>query len=118
MRLAKKNAGVWQRPVHETWNITGRIGELSQPLLHYPHPDVAQFITDINWYSTLNAHYLYSQKVHVSWWHILAYPKAKFFVDYIWYRGFLDGTAGVVVALMMSFHSFLTRAKLWLLWHS
>ena len=48
---------------------------------------------------------------------IIAYPAAKFFIDYFWFLGFLDGTAGAVVALMMSFHSFLTRAKLWLLWH-
>ncbi len=118
LRLAKKNAGKWDRTVHEVWNISGMTGELSQPLCHFPHPDVAQFINDINHYSTLNARYLHSKNVPVFWWHIIAYPGAKFFIDYIWYLGFLDGTAGVVVACMMSFHSFLTRAKLWLLWHT
>jgi glycosyltransferase involved in cell wall biosynthesis len=117
LRLAKKNAGTWQRTVHELWHVKGVIGELSRPLDHFPHPDVAQFINDINHYSTINAHYLYKQNVRVPWWHIIAYPKAKFFIDYFWDLGFLDGTAGAVTALMMSFHSFLTRAKLWLLWH-
>lgn len=118
LRMAKKNAGTWERAVHEEWKVGGVIGELSHPLHHFPHPDVAQFIEEINRYSTINARFLYSKKVHVSWWHIVAYPAAKFFVDYFWYLGFLDGTAGAVVAIVMSFHSFLSRAKLWLLWHS
>ncbi len=116
LRLAKKNAGKWQRPVHEVWSVDGATGELVNPLLHYPHQNVAQFLDEINRYSTLNARYLYSLGNHVSWWQIFAYPKLKFFRSYIWYLGFLDGTAGMVVALMMSFHSFLTRAKLWKLW--
>lgn len=117
LRLAKKGAGSWERPVHEVWKIKGFIGELTNALDHFPHPNVAQFIDEINTYSTINAHHLYSKGIKSSFWHILAYPVAKFFVDYFWYLGFLDGTAGAVVALAMSFHSFLTRSKLWLLWH-
>jgi glycosyltransferase involved in cell wall biosynthesis len=117
LRLAKRDAGTWKRTVHEVWNVSGATGELSHHLDHFPHQDVAQFIHEINLYSTINARYLYSKNVHVPWWHIIVYPKAKFFLDYIWYLGFLDGTAGAVVAIAMSFHSFLTRAKLWLLWH-
>lgn len=118
LRLAKKNAGKWERTVHEVWNVSGMTGELANPIDHFPHQYVAQFISDVNHYSTLNARYLYSKNVGVSWWHILVYPKAKFFMDYVWYLGFLDGTAGAVVAIVMSFHSFLTRAKLYLLWQS
>lgn len=117
LRLGKKDAGLWERSVHEVWNIKGTIGNLSHPIKHFPHPDVAQFIEDINKYSSINARYLYEKKVPVPWWHIAAYPTAKFFIDYIWYLGFLDGTAGAVVAIAMSFHSFLTRAKLYILWH-
>jgi len=117
LRLAKKDAGVWTRPVHEVWQVAGLTGTLETPLQHFPHPHVAQFIDDINRYSTVNARFLFEKKVRVSWWHIPAYPVAKFFVDYIWFAGFRDGTPGAIVALMMSMHSFLTRAKLWLLWH-
>lgn len=116
LRLARKDAGEWIRPVHEVWDVKGPTGELFHPLLHYPHQNVAQFLDEINRYSSLNAHYLYNQGVHVHWWHIIVYPKVKFFLNYIWYLGFLDGTGGIIVALMMSFHSFLTRSKLWKLW--
>ncbi len=115
LRLARKDAGSWRRPVHEVWDIRGTIGELTHSLDHFPHPNVAQFIDEINRYSTINARYLYEKGIRVAWWHIVAYPKAKFLVNYIWRLGFLDGTAGAVVALLMSLHSFLTRGKLWLL---
>ena len=117
LRLAKKDAGSWTRPVHEVWMVEGEIGQLTSPLLHYPHPNVAQFLEEINTYSSLNAQYLYSQKVRANWLDILAYPAAKFFRNYFYHMGFLDGTAGVIAAIMMSFHSFLTRAKLYQAWN-
>lgn len=117
LRLAKKNAGVWIRPVHEVWKISGKTGVLDNPLEHYPHPDVAQFLSDVNTYSTLNAEYLFSENIREPVWYIMVYPVAKFFRNYILHRGFLDGTAGAILAIMMSFHSFLTRAKLYMLHH-
>ncbi len=116
LRLAKKDAGKWVRPVHEVWAIKGIVGELRNPLFHFPHPSVAQYLDEINRYSSLNASYLYKQRIRVHWWHIVAYPVSKFFLNYIIRLGFLDGTPGAVVAIMMSMHSFLTRAKLWQLW--
>lgn len=113
LRLARKEAGKWRQPVHEEWKIQGSSGTLSHPLLHYPHQNVAQFLEEINRYSGIYARYLHSRGVKEPAWHIVGKPLAKFFVSYVWRLGFLDGTAGLVVALMMSFHSFLVRAKLW-----
>ncbi len=115
LRFGKKDAGEWVRPVHEVWAMKGLIGTTVHTLAHYPHPDVTQFLASISRYSTINAKYLYSQKAPSYGWHIVAYPLAKFFVNYVLRRGFLDGTAGAIMAFMMSFHSFLVRAKLWLL---
>src|SRR5574341_1115375 len=63
LRLAKKDAGVWERPVHEVWHVKGRTAKLNASLLHFPHPSVAQFLSEINRYSTLNARYLYEQNI-------------------------------------------------------
>lgn len=115
LRLARKDAGKWVRPVHEVWDIKGKTETLVHPLLHSPHPDVAQFIEEINRYSTLNAKHLYDQGVRSSLLPIMLYPGLKFFVNYVWRLGFLDGTGGAIVAILMSFHSFLTRGKLYLL---
>lgn len=116
LRLARRSAGRWERSVHEVWSVKGATKTLVHPLLHFPHQNIAQFLNEINTYSTLNAQYFYDHNVHSSSWQIVAYPTAKFLLNYIWRLGFLDGTPGIMVAVMMSFHSFLTRAKLYMLW--
>jgi glycosyltransferase involved in cell wall biosynthesis len=114
VRLAKRNSGLWSRRVHETWNIqNGPVATLSTPLLHYPHTNVAQFLNQINWYSTIHAEVLYAERKRISFWLILIYPAMKFIQNYFLRLGFLDGTAGLISAVMMSFHSFLARGKMW-----
>jgi len=116
LRLAKRDAGKWERSVHEVWDIHGHVGELVNPLLHYPHPTVREFIDDINWYSRINAKLLQKEGKKSSLFEIVFYPIAKFKQNYILRLGFLDGTPGILMAILMSFHSFFTRAKLYLLW--
>ena len=113
LRLAKRTAGKWARDVHETWKIQGPVASLTTPLLHYPHSSVSEFLAQINRYTTMNARVFYNEGRRVSVLEIIAYPKMKFIQNYIFRLGFLDGVAGFVVAMMMSFHSFLTRGKLW-----
>lgn len=115
VRLAKKNAGKWRGRVHETWDIKGEIGELKNSIIHFPHPSISEFIKEIDGYSTIRAKELMQKGTTVKFWEIIAYPKAKFVLNYFLKLGFLDGTPGFVVAVLMSFHSFLVRAKLWVL---
>lgn len=117
LRLAKKDAGRWEGKVHEVWKIKGKTLTLNNSLLHFPHASVAKFLKEINVYTDLRAEELFKKKRKVYWWSIILYPKAKFIVNYMFRGGFLDGMPGLVFALMMSFHSFLVRAKLWTLWH-
>jgi len=117
LRLAKRGSGKWIGKVHESWVANGRVAELRFPLLHFPHVTVAEFLYEINFYSTLRAAELKEQRVHTSWLQIVLYPKAKFLQNYVFSLGFLDGTPGLVLAIMMSMHSFLVRGKLWLLWN-
>ncbi len=116
VRLARKNAGKWVGTVHETWKISGNIQELANFLYHYPHPTISEFLREINKYSTLRAQELYAKKVKSNLFFILTYPGLKFIKNYIWYRGYKDKTAGFICAMIMSLHSFLVRAKLYLLW--
>lgn len=113
LRLGKKSKGKWKRTVHETWDIEGKIGELSKPILHSPHPTVKEFLSEINTYSTLHAEELKKEGKKANVFTIVAYPTGKFIQNYIFKLGFLDGTAGFIVATMMSFHSFLSQGKLW-----
>lgn len=113
VRLGKK--GKWVGAVHEEWKIPGRVGTLKNPLIHLPHQSLSEFISEINFYTTIRAQELYDQGVRSSWYTILLYTKGKFFYTYIIKLGFLDGMPGIVMSLLMSLHSFLTRSKLYLL---
>jgi len=117
VRLGKKDAGKWIRPIHEIWDIPGQKKVLMTPLVHIAHTDLREFVADINRYTTMNAAYLYGHHVSVSLWSILTYPSGKFIQNYFLRRGFLDGTAGFIMAMMMSLHSFLTRSKLYMLYY-
>mgnify|MGYP001615031260 CR=1 FL=1 len=113
-RLAKKDAGKWKGAVHEKWEITGKVGTLKNPIIHYPHQTVAEFLQELNLYTSLRAEELYMKNTRAYWWSIVVYPMIKFTVNYFLKRGFLDGIHGLIFAIIMSFHSFLVRGKLWL----
>lgn len=116
LRLGKRGAGKWQRKVHEFWDIKGNIGELKNPILHYPHRNLGDFLEHINFYSTLHAEAFYEQGVKPSPFRVIVNPLGKFIANWIFKLGFLDGTAGLMMALIMSLHSFLAWGKLYLKW--
>ena len=113
LRFAKKNAGDWHGKVHELWEINGKLGNFNMPLLHYPHQTIWNFLREINHYTDVRAKELYDRGIRTNFYKIILYPKAKFLLNYFLKLGFLDGIEGLVFAIMMSFHSFLVRAKLW-----
>lgn len=116
LRLFNKNMGSLKGKVHETWETKSKVGILSNPIHHFPHPTISQFLKEINFYTDIRAKELYEKGIKSSFLSIVLYTKGKFFLNYFIKLGFLDGTAGLVHALLMSFHSFMVRGKLWLLW--
>lgn len=117
IRLVKKDSGHFVGVVHETYKSDLSIGILDGYLNHYPHPTVSAFLADINLYSSLRANELKAQKVRANILQIIFFPFFKFIYTYIILLGALDGAAGFVYSFMMSFHSFLVRAKLYLMKH-
>lgn len=115
IRLAKKDKGKWPNNIHSIWQINGHIGELKNPILHYPHPTVSEFLREINNYTDIRAKELHDQGKKTYWWEIIAYPIGKFLFIYFFKLGILDGVIGLILAIMMSFYSFLVRSKLWLI---
>jgi glycosyltransferase involved in cell wall biosynthesis len=115
LRLAKKSAGSWVGKVHERWILKGKVGILNHPLSHYPHPTIREFISEINYYTDLRAAELKEKNIKVRKSDIILYPFAKFIQNYFVRLGVLDGVAGLLQAIFMSFHSFLVRGKLWLM---
>ena len=113
LRLAKKNKGKWQGKVHEKWQVKGKIGSLKNPLLHFKNTSLDDFLTKINYYSSLRAKELAKQRAKTNIFLVFAYPLGKFGQNYFLRLGFLDGMPGFIMAFMMSLHSFLVRLKLY-----
>ena len=115
LRLARRGAGEWQRRVDEKWEVRRKTKTLKNPLQHYPHPTLTQFLESINERSTLNARVLYEEGKKLRFWEWFK-PLGKFFKNYFLLLGFLDRIHGFVFAVLMSLHSFAVRVKLYLIW--
>lgn len=115
IRLGKKDKGKWVGAVHEEWKISGKVETLKNPIIHLPHQSLSEFISEINFYTTIRAKELFDQGARSSWYSIILYTKGKFLYTYFYKLGFLDGLSGFVLSLIMSLHSFLVRGKLYLL---
>jgi glycosyltransferase involved in cell wall biosynthesis len=115
LRIGQKSQGTWVRPVHEVWLMKGETSYLMNPILHYPHQSLKDFIASVDRHSTIHAIANQSEGKKSNLFKILFWPVAKFIQNWILRLGFLDGTVGIIAALMMSFHSYLAWSKLWLL---
>lgn len=115
IRLARKTSGKWKRRVHEYWDVKGKIVQINEPLLHYPHQDLSIFVSDIKKYAVLHAEANLSEGKVSSVLDIIFRPLGKFVVGYFLKGGFKDGLPGFIIALVMSYHSFLAWKKLWLM---
>lgn len=118
MRLGRKNAGIWESEGKgvETWELIGNMGILKKPLTHIVDPTLEELIAEMNEFTSFRARELFNEKRKENLISLFFFPAAKFFIDYILKKGFLHGTNGFVFAAIMSFRTFLTRVKLWMLW--
>jgi len=108
LRLARKDAGKWQRRVHEVWQVKGKIGTLKNPLIHRTASSVAEMLAKINFYSTLHAQANAEEEKRAGLGKITVFPCLKFVQKLFQTRNF-------VFSLLQSFHSFLAWSKLWLI---
>lgn len=114
LRLANKNSGNFKRKVHEYWDINGKLEKLNSVLYHRQAFSLASFIKKLNLYSTLHSIELAKEHKKANVVKIIFWPIFKFVNNFFVKRGFLDGVEGFVMAIFMSFHSFLSWTKLWM----
>ena len=115
LRLIRKGSGKWRRRVHQFFEIQGETGIFKNPLNHYPHQSVSRFIESIGRWSTWHALANKEEGKRSSVLKIILFPVIHFTRNYFLRLGFLDGIQGFVFASLMSFHSFLSWSKLWLM---
>ncbi len=116
-RLGRKGRGEWTGKVHEIWKIKN-VAFIQGDLLHTSHTQISEFLSEINYYSTLRANELYEQGIKVGLLGIIAFPIGKFSYNYFIKLGFFDGIQGFVMSVFMSLYSFLVRGKLYLIYNN
>lgn len=114
IRLMKKGTGEWKRSVHEFWETPSPVGKLKGDLLHYSYDSIRDMVNKINYYSVLHAHEVQKEGKKVSIIKIVLYPSVKFLKKFFVEHAYKDGVRGFIVAISMSFHSFLSWSYIWL----
>lgn len=114
LRLVKKGFGRWERRVHPIFEIDGETSGFKNPILHFPHPTLSKFLEGVNRWSDWDVLAKREEGKKSSIFKIIFWPAGKFFYNFVLRAGFLDGMAGFIVALVMSFHSFLSWSKVWI----
>lgn len=115
LRLFRTGYGVWNRRVHEYVQVKGNTGKLKGVLIHTPHPNLDSFLKKINTYTDLEVQERtdnHTPSNIQTYCELALYPIAKFIVNYIFLRGFLDGIPGLCMSYMMSLHSLIVRIKI------
>ena len=106
LRLGKRDAGEWNRKVHEVWNIKGKVGVLKNFLIHNTAEDISSYVGKINKYSGMHAEENLREGKKTNILKIILYPKMMFIKNILQGRGF-------AFSMLQSFHSFLGWSKEW-----
>ena len=101
--------------VHEKLVVNGRIGLLKGSLLHYSYNDLSDYFDRFNRYTTLDAQKRFSKGKKFYFWYYIQ-PLLRFFNMYFLRLGFLDGSRGLIWAILSSFYNFAKFQKLKELW--
>jgi len=114
LRLFRRDRGRFtDEPLHEHVVVEGRTRRLSSDLLHYSYRSVSHHLQKMNDFTTLAARKMHDQGRRAHLRQMTVTPVLEFGKVYVLRRGFLDGFAGLVIALLHAYYVFLKYAKLW-----
>jgi glycosyltransferase involved in cell wall biosynthesis len=114
VRLYDRRRARWHgRHVHESVRGDTPPGQLTQEIRHYSYRDIRDHLDRVNHYSTLAARQMYEEGRRAHAGHLLVHPPAAFLRSFVLRRGFLDGSAGLIVSILGAGAVFLKFAKLW-----
>lgn len=115
VRLYDRRHGQWRGELlHEQYQTTtGQpAARLRADLLHYSYESVSAHVRQLDRFTSLAAEQLRRRGKKAGWVPLLLKPIWKFVNGYLLRRGFLDGFAGLSIAVLSSVGVFLKYAKL------
>jgi glycosyltransferase involved in cell wall biosynthesis len=113
LRMGKKQALKFVRPVHEVAKKSRNSIYADITLIHFPHSSISEFFSKISFYTHIQARYQVERGEGFSMVETALYPIGKFLSNFFLKLGFLDGWRGFVYAILMSVHSFAVRVHIY-----
>ncbi len=114
VRLARRNSAVWTTPsLHEELKVTGEVRSLENPIEHYSFPNVRSHLEKNLEYADRARYQTSCTKGRPHFFHWMFKPTWKFIHMYFIKCGFLDGTAGFIIAVNSAYSMFLKYAYQW-----
>lgn len=112
VRLFRKDKAYWDgRSIHERLHLTGKSLQLDGDIYHYAFGSIREQVERLLIYSEL---FICDHKHEdVSSWKICCRVFGKFFRQYIWKMGFLDGFRGLYLALASSYFELYSYTRLY-----
>jgi glycosyltransferase involved in cell wall biosynthesis len=111
VRLFQRDAASWQGLIHEKLLITGKTAFLPGDILHFTYRNINDHVRRINNYSSLQAKEIITNKKKFLFCRAFFLPGITFTKHYIVKLGFLDGFAGIVIALLSAWSTALKYLK-------
>jgi len=110
----KNKAKYKEQLVHEDIDYKGKKAYFKGDILHYPYESIKQFVRKSDFYTELRASEMHARGKRFGVLNLIINPAAMFLKMYVFRRGFLDGIAGLVLALLYSsFYTLMKYIKLW-----
>lgn len=96
---------------HYSFHPLGPTQKLRGDIVHYPYQDMQEHLDKVNYYTQEAAKDLVAKGRRPGLFTALAHGVGRFLRIYIWKRGFLDGRAGLIMAVHAFMYGFLKYAR-------
>jgi glycosyltransferase involved in cell wall biosynthesis len=114
VRLFRRDRATWGgSDPHEKILVDGKVRRLKNPLHHFSYRDIDDHIQRINRFTSISSRELSKEGRKWRLSDAILRPAVRFFRSYILKRGFMEGFAGLYVAVTAAVYVFLKYAKLW-----
>ncbi len=114
VRLFRRERAAWGgKDPHEKILVDGKVRKLRHPLRHFSYRDISDHIDRINRFTSISSRELRNDGQRWRLSDALFRPAFRFFRSYVLKRGFMEGFAGLYVAVTAAVYVFLKYAKLW-----
>lgn len=121
IRLIDKNYVSWEQTIHGSAKVPEkRIGILNSYIVHYSHLTINKTIEKFNKYTEIEANEIYTRfqpknKIHVIylWLRMILESLKQFIAKYIYRKGFLEGSHGMMMAFLRGIYVIITYCKVY-----